>query len=143
MKKFIHQFILAYFDRATYRCYRNQFYNYLTKLGLKYQHSEGEEAYVAKWSKLSKRIETYSYSLFSIYCGSTPNIIPEDVGHRKVENVLNPVRYRSFYSDKNMYGTYLTSECMPATVLRRVNGGQILDNQYKIVVRGGGKRVSF
>jgi hypothetical protein len=94
---------------------------------------EGEKEYVAKWQRLSHRKDPYSYRLFSRYVGNDPNITPEGICRRKIETVLNPLRYRPFYEDKNFYSRYMSDLNMPATYLRRIDGATILDSKYKTV----------
>ena len=130
MKGFIHKLLIGYFDRKAYKRFSSQFKLYLNKLGLGNLPCNGENEYMQKWKQLSKDVERYSYRLFSHYCGNDPNIVPEEVGHRKIETALNPLSFRAFYGDKNMYSLYLDKTCMPDTILRRVGGGPILSDNF-------------
>ena len=121
----------SYNDKKACKCFSSQFKSYMHSLGLNTGISvDGEKEHLQKWGKLSRNIEPYSYRLFSRYCGNNPNIVPEEVGQRKIETVLNPLRFRAFYSDKNMYGLYLDKTCMPKTILRRIHGGPFLDADF-------------
>lgn len=93
----------------------------------------GEENYKKKWKQLSKRIEPYSYRFFSHYCGLDPDIIPEDIGQTIIQEKLSPTRYRPFYSDKNLYASYLdlAGGGIPKTIVCRINNSRILDNEFK------------
>ncbi len=93
---------------------------------------EGEQKYLAKWKPLSRKIATEEYRLFSRYAGKDENIVPEAVSHNVVEAILNPVQYRSFYSDKNMFDKLLEGVIMPKTYLRRVHG-VFRDAEYSFV----------
>ena len=92
---------------------------------------EGEEAYVKKWNALSLPVERYSYRLYSHYCGKNPDIVPEVIGRSIIEPILNPVRFRAFYSDKNLYRKYLPDSFLPRTIACRIGGGNILDQAYQ------------
>lgn len=61
------------------------------------------------------------------------NIIPEDIGHTIIERCLNPERYRDYYSVKALYATYLNKEYLPETIAYRINGGCLLDDNYREV----------
>lgn len=59
--------------------------------------------------------------------GNVPHIIPEILGNSLLEKQLNPIRYRDFYSDKNVYPMYfLDSQVIPQTLMARIVGGQIV-----------------
>lgn len=47
------------------------------------------------------------YLLFSRYIGNDINIVPEAISHNIIEPILNPVEYRRFYEDKNMFDKVL------------------------------------
>lgn len=86
----------------------------------------GEEEYVRYWQQFHNKVEPYTYRYFQRICGNNPHIVPEDIAHRYIETVLNPVRFRAFYSDKNMYDRYLhPSSILPAIYMYRINGGAI------------------
>lgn len=131
MENFIHKQLISYFDGRSFRYHSSRFKSMVEHLEIPRLKIVGGE-YEKKWSVFG-RVDKYSYRLFSRYCGFTPDIVPEDIGHRKIETVLNPLRYRAFYSDKNTYGLYLPKTCMPVTVLRRMGGGRVLDDEFCIV----------
>lgn len=114
-----------------YRLYSTQFLSYIKKLGLSQTKAEGEDEYLTKWRQLTDRIEPWSYRLFSHYCGQTPYIVPEDVGHTILEARLNPIRFRPFYSDKNIYDTYVPEGATPRAIVRRMGGGKFLNERYQ------------
>jgi hypothetical protein len=97
------------------------------------QPAEGEDAYIAKWQRLSERKDVYSYRLFSRYVGNDPNITPEGICRRKIETVLNPLQHRQYYEDKNLYSQYMGDLNLPKTYLRRIGGSVILDEKYNAV----------
>ncbi len=89
----------------------------------------GEEKYISFWRKAfrGKNVDVYSYRLFHHYMGNVPHIIPEILGNSLLEKQLNPIRYRDFYSDKNVYPMYfLDSQVIPQTLMARIVGGQIV-----------------
>ena len=116
-----------------YRIYRNINKNNLSRLGIKNKPVEGEEEYIRKWSVFNNRVEPYSYRFLSRFMGHNPNIIPEDIGHVFIENILNPCRYRSYYSDKNFQDIIYGKHVMPKTFLRRIHHSKICDQDYQIV----------
>ena len=130
LKCFISEVLVRLYDYKVYQEYSKQFRRYLLHQGFKNSFVEGEDKYKELWSKLSHRVEPYSYRFFSHYCGKTPYIIPEDIGHTVIERILNPERFRAYYSDKNMYSQYIQKEYLPKTILCRVNGSLIMDENY-------------
>lgn len=119
-----------------YKCYRfysSKFKRYLKLNGFENKKTKGEESYVKQWRALSKRVEPYSYRFFRHFCGATPNIIPEDIGHSYIEAVLNPVVHRHTYGDKNFFPIIIGKECLPKTIICRINNGNLLDGNFKIV----------
>lgn len=118
-----------------YRCYRR--YSKQYKCYLKEQHFEnkkaiGEDSYIKKWEVLCPRVEPYSYRFFSHYCGHSPNIVPEDIGRSFIEEVLNPIKYRPAYTDKNLFPEIIGKENVARTIVCRINGGNLLDADYKL-----------
>lgn len=103
-----------------YRSYSNQFKYYLKQLSIKNVPVSGESEYLKKWSVFTPHVEPYSYRLFSHFMGTDAHIIPEDIGHTYIENVLNPLRYRDYYSDKNLYDERFISGMLPITFIRRM-----------------------
>ncbi len=133
MKKIIKQFIRKLIDYKWYIFYKRQYKNfYKAYTGRSNPNGGeleyGELEYIVKWNRLCPRVEPYSYRFFSNFCGKVPDIVPEDIGHRYIELVLNPSRYLPFYSDKNMYGLYLDHDYLPKTFLMRIDGGKIMTN---------------
>lgn len=92
----------------------------------------GEQAYIAFWRQLYAHVEPYSYRMYSHYCGNTPYIVPEDIGHSFIEPKLNPIRFTSFYEDKNILPLLLPDGAMPRTLLCRMNGGLILNADMSV-----------
>ena len=120
-------------DRQTYRFYNRQFKRYLEMHHIPDTRVEGEEDYVRVWKTLTSRVDTTSYRFFSRFMGNNPYIIPEDIGDSVIEYYLNPLSYRSFYADKNLYAQYLTPvDAMPKDLLRRMDGEKILDFRYNL-----------
>lgn len=123
--------------RRRYKSYifhSKQFKSYLKNQNYRNVKIKGEELYLRKWRKLCRRVEPYSYRFFSHYCGYTPNIIPEDIGHSYIDYFLNPVEYRSVYEDKNLFPEIVGINNVPQTILRRINGSEILDVNFQLLV---------
>ena len=115
-----------------HKIYSEQFKHYLELQHFKNKKAEGEDAYMQKWKALSLRVEPYSYRFFSHYVGNTPNIIPEDIGHSFIEEVLNPLELRPVYMDKNLFPKIIGKENVPRTIVCRINGSHLLDAEYKL-----------
>lgn len=128
---------LSFFDYIRHRhiYYSNaRYYKKLLKLrNIPNVKAEGEENYRKLWKQLSKHVEPYSYRLFRHYMGNNPRIIPEGVGRAIIEEKLNPIRYRDFYSDKSIYALYLGQNACPQTILRRSCGWNIVDAQNQVI----------
>ena len=116
-----------------YRSYSNQFKYYLKHLSIKHVPVSGDSEYLKKWSVFTPHVEPYSYRLFSHFMGTDAHIIPEDIGHTYIENVLNPLRYRDYYSDKNLYDERFISGMLPITFIRRMGDSFLLNADYGII----------
>lgn len=81
-----------------------------------------EKMFLAKWKQLSKKVDLNYYRCYSHYIGTDINIMPEDISANIVEPLLNPVRFRSVYGDKNMFDKILPESFLPQTLLRNING---------------------
>lgn len=85
--------------------------------------------YLKYWRSLSNHIETTSFKYFSNYVDNVEKIIPESIGRSIIEPILNPLRFRPYYSDKNMFGKICGIENVPKTIAYRINGGPIMLNE--------------
>lgn len=93
----------------------------------------GESEYIKFWQQFHKRVEPYTYRYFQKICGSNPHIVPEDIANRYIAPLLNPIRFRPYYSDKNMYQYYIHPDgAIPFSYLYRVLGG----NMYSMIDNG-------
>lgn len=134
IKGFVLSVSSKYLDWNVNRKHQTHFRSLMHRLNIPDEPIEGESEYIAKWSRLSKKPDIYSYRLFSRYCGNNPDITPEGICRRTIETILNPIQYRPYYSDKNLYSQYMGDLNMPATYLRRIGGGLILDANYRAVL---------
>lgn len=132
IKSFVCKAVQGYIRYILYRNYSAQFKWYLKIQGFDNKKADGEDEYIAKWSVLCKRVEPYSYRFFSHYCGNTPNIVPEDIGHSYIETVLNPPVFRPAYSDKSLFPLIIGKEYVPRTIICRINGSNLLDADYNL-----------
>lgn len=85
-----------------------------------------EDIWFKKWSKLLSDTDRKYYRIYNKYIGEDINIMPDDVCHMIVEPILNPPKYRHFYSDKNMFDRVLRLKfdkpVTPQTYIRNING---------------------
>lgn len=135
VKRILRRFKDQYEVNYTYRFYSEQFKKYLIMHEIPNEPAVGEDDYVRLWKSLSKRVEPYSYRLFSHYMKEEKRkyIVPEDIGHSVIEYYLNPIEYRAFYKDKNLFSQYIRPrESLPKELLRRIDGGQFLDGDYQV-----------
>ncbi len=114
-------------------CKQLKYYKMLYKMnGISNQEVESEGDWEKKWKGLGIRPNPIYYRLFSKYIGSDVNIVPEDICHDVIENILNPMRYAKFYADKNMFDKLLPANSLPKTILRKMNGFFYSD-EYKLL----------
>ena len=87
--------------------------------------ANGEDEWYKKWSKLGKTNKKW-YRLYSSFIGKDMNIVPDDIMSNVIEPILNPVRYRSLYEDKNLLDNFFMTQfkesITPPTLLRCING---------------------
>ena len=119
------------FERHLHFHYSRQFKRYLKNLGIPNSPVEGEEEYIKKWGVFNGKVEPYSYRLFSRFMGPSPDIVPEDIGHAYIEDVLNPPLFSAYYSDKNLFEETFKEGTLPKTVARRIGGSILLDKDYQ------------
>lgn len=84
-----------------------------------------------KWSKLGRIYESVTYLYYANYTDSLDDIVPESIGRTSIEYVLNPIKYRPYYADKNMFAAICGKENVPKTIVCRVNGSGLLDGDLK------------
>lgn len=90
-------------------------------LGIPNKRLEKEHAWKEKWESLgSTNVVYYRYN--ASFIGEDVNIVPVNLLSNIIEPILNPVRFRPYYMDKNMFDWILGNGYCPATLLRRVNG---------------------
>lgn len=94
--------------------------------------SAGEEEYIKFWNQFCDRVEPYTYRFFSRIVGPNPHIVPENIAGEYIESILNPEKFRDFYSDKNMYSRYIQpSIAIPHQYIHRIEGGLMVhENKY-------------
>lgn len=82
----------------------------------------GEKEWIEKWSRFGLKAKPTQYRVFSHYIGNDINIVPEDICHDFIETILNPMRFRGYYADKNVFDKLFPTGYLPRTLLRRING---------------------
>ena len=98
-------------------------------------HADLEEEWVENWKCLGTP-NRHLYRLYSGFIGPNVNIVPDDIMSNVIEPILNPVRYRSVYEDKNMIDRFLqphyNRKVTPDTILRSI-GTILFDKDYNQV----------
>ena len=84
-----------------------------------------------KWSQLGHIYESVTLQYYANYTNYLEDIVPESIGRTCIEYVLNPLKFRPYYSDKNMFALICGKENVPLTIICRVNGGGLLDGDLK------------
>lgn len=92
----------------------------------------GEQEWIEKWSQFGLKARPTQYRVFSHYIGNDINIVPEDICHDFIETILNPMCFRGYYADKNIYDKLFPSGYIPRTILRKINGAYY-DNDYNSI----------
>lgn len=101
--------------------YRKYYKSLLKRNNFANRKVENEGNWIKKWSVLGKADPIY-YRLFSHYIGPDFNIIPEDICRNIVEPILDPLRYTSYYSDKNIFDKLFKPNTLPKTIFRKMSG---------------------
>ncbi len=91
-----------------------------------------KSSYLQKWSHLSKHCTDRDLRLYAPFIGVSADILPENISHDVIEPILNPVKYRPFYEDKNMFDRILPQGYLPRTYMRRISG-IYYDADYQII----------
>ena len=92
--------------------------------------SAKEKAWVQKWSQLGIKAKPTQYRVFRQYIGDDINIVPEDICHDYIETILNPMRFRGYYADKNTFDKLFPNGFFPKTLLRKICGCYF-DSDYR------------
>lgn len=91
-----------------------------------------------KWSSLGRAYDVF-YRYYSSFIGEDINIVPDDIMHNVIEPLLNPIRFRGYYADKNMFDKLLESGfhkvITPKTIIRCINSG-LYDEDYNSISDG-------
>ena len=86
----------------------------------------GEDVWTEQWKSLSKFVNKDYYRVFANYVGQNVDIVPDDICHNVIEQILNPQTFRGCIDDKNLFDILLSTNfsvpVTPVTVLRCVDG---------------------
>lgn len=110
--------------------YQKAYKYYAGKNGIRMKNVPVKE-FKLEWNSLGHVWETTSYRYFANYMDNLSDIVPESIGRTCVEYVLNPIAYRTYYSDKNMFANICGKENVVKTIICRVRGGKFLDGDLK------------
>ena len=89
------------------------------------KRAEGEDAYIQKWKPFGRKPHLAAYRLFSQYIGPVAEIVPEDISASIIQPLLNPVKYRPFYQDKNSFEKILPASYLPKAIFRMICGAYL------------------
>lgn len=143
IKSLLKKIVKSYISYRNYKECGNQFSVNIKKNGFENTKAVGEDDYIKFWRQFSNLVDPYSYRFYSHYLKENKRIIPGGLGNAYIEKYLNPERYRTFYSDKNLYNQYLHPEtAVPQTIICRINGGELLDRNFQLA-KMGSKIVSY
>lgn len=97
--------------------------------GIKDVEVKGEKEWLKRWSQFGIKAKPTQYRVFRQYIGDDINIVPEDICHDYIETILNPMRFRGYYADKNVFDKLFPKGYFPKTLLRKMCGFYY-DNAY-------------
>lgn len=123
----VYSLILRWGIRAMYR---KQYSSLLSKHPQK--SLKHEDLYIKKWRKLDCHPDISTYRLFSQYIGEDTNIAPEDIVAEYIQPILNPIEYRGYYQDKNMFEKIIPKDYLPTALLRGIRGF-LYDKEYNLL----------
>ena len=96
---------------------------------------DNAEEWLKRWSVLGKTDKVF-YRYYSRYIGESPDILPDDLMHNVIEPLLNPMRFRGLYADKNMFDKllkpYFNESVTPKTIFRCIKNG-LFDADYYVI----------
>lgn len=118
VKKIIRDIIYRFRQLKHDRFYRQV----MGKNGIANKKVKGEKEWIEKWSQFGLKAKPTQYRVFSHYIGESIHIVPEDICHDFIETIINPMRFRGYYADKNIFDKLLPKGYLPNTILRRMNG---------------------
>lgn len=116
------RFILWYKAYRMRRCYGKRISKIMHLNNISSKAIEGENEFIRKWQTLSSNVNINYYRCYANYIGKDINILPEDICCNIIEPILDPIKYRYFYDDKNMFERILTPDFLPIALLRNIRG---------------------
>lgn len=118
---------------------RKKLRRFINKKRALYNDYSKEKAieWLNRWSVLGKTDKVF-YRYYSRFIGENLDILPDDLMHNVIEPILNPMRFRGLYADKNMFDKllkpYFKNSITPNTIVRSINNG-LFDEDYCIISR--------
>lgn len=120
----------AIINRLDYIVYKKHYDELIESVSTSSVSSKTNNAYIRKWSQLSTRCTDRDLRLFALFIGENEDILPENISHDVIEPILNPIKYRPYYEDKNMFDKILPQGSLPLTFMRRI-GNCYYDANYR------------
>ena len=127
INKHIGLFLSDLYSFLKYYVFRRGYKRYMKLNSIPNKRVEKEEEYKRKWRVLG-RVDPIYYRYYSSFVGNDPNLVPVDLSANIIEPILNPVQYRPYYSDKNMFDKIVPN--VSAKTLLRKSNGMYLTNDY-------------
>lgn len=117
---------------------------YYEQSGYSFPALPSETMWLRRWHKLSRHVNVKFYRVYANFIGEDMDIVSDDLGSNIIEPILNPVRYRSTYADKNMFDQVLkmrfSERVTPETYLRNMGTNKWLLGDYTPILS---KDISF
>ena len=130
INKRIGLFLSDLYSFLKYYVFRREYKRYMKLNSIPNKRVEKEEEYKRKWRVLG-RVDPIYYRYYSSFVGNDPNLVPVDLSANIIEPILNPVQYRPYYSDKNMFDK-IVPNVSAKTLLRKSNGMYLTHDYLRI-----------
>lgn len=95
---------------------------------------EGENEWLKHWRTYDKNLSPLCYRIFSRYVNKDCDIIPLEYISSIIEPILTPLKYLSYYSDKNNFNKLLPNHFMPKVLLMNIDR-LMFDGDYNLIDR--------
>ena len=91
-----------------------------------------EQKWLDYWRPLGVDPLKETFRAFYPYMGASLRIVPATTCQQVIEPILNPVKMRGYYADKNFFEKILPADFCPIAVIRKIQG-QYFDVNYHFI----------